>query len=92
MTVHERAALGRGTPGVVFSHPQTDPVQPARERKTREGTSAMTLDLYEPVPTHRPPPALLEEQGNLQVRVERLLKRLRPKVPYQYLVKWYTYP
>ena len=34
MTVHERVALGRGSLGVVSSHPQTDPVLSAREQKT----------------------------------------------------------
>ena len=63
----------------------------ARELKTLGFTSPVTPSLHEPVPTHRPPPALLYKQGNLQFHVERLLKRLRHKGHYQYLVKWREY-
>ena len=59
---------------------QTDPVPSARAKKTFGVASPLTPSLHEPVPTHRPPPALLDEQGNLQFHVERLLKRRRPKV------------
>ena len=80
MTVHERVALGRGSLGVVSSHPQTDPVQSARERKTRAVTPPLTPRLHAPGPTHRPPRALLNEQGNLQLYVENLLNRRRHNV------------
>jgi hypothetical protein len=43
-------------------------------------------------PVHRPPPTLLDEQGNRQFHVERLLQRRRRKGQYQYLVKWRGYP
>ena len=43
-------------------------------------------------PTHRPPPAFLEEQGNPQFYVERLLKQSHRHAQYQYLVKCRGYP
>ena len=86
MTVNERVVLGQGSPGVASFQSQTFPLQPARERKTRGVASPLTPSLHEPVPTHRPPGALLDEQGNLQFHVERILKRRRHKGQYQYLV------
>ena len=41
---------------------------------------------------YRPPPTLLDEQGNRHFHVERLLKRRRRQGQYQYLVKWRGYP
>ena len=79
MTVHERVALGRGSPGVVSSHPQTDPVLSAREQKTLGVTLPMTPSLHDFVLTHRPTPTLLYEHGNLKFHVEGLLKRRRQK-------------
>ena len=92
MTVYERVALGPGSLKVASSQSQTDPVPSAREKKTLGVASPLTPSLHEPVPTHRPPPALLDEKGNLQFHVERLLKRRRHKGQYQYLVKWRGYP
>ena len=80
MTVHERVVLGQVSPGVSFSQSQTDPVQSAREQNTLGVASPLTVSLHEHVPTHRPPLMLLDEQGNLQFHVERLLKRRRHKV------------
>ncbi|CAI5714511.1 unnamed protein product [Hyaloperonospora brassicae] len=45
-----------------------------------------------PPSVYRPPPTLLDEQGNRQFHVERLLKRRRRQGQYQYLVKWRGYP
>ena len=45
-----------------------------------------------PPPVHRPPPTLLDEQGNRQFHVEKLLKRRRRHGHDQYLVKWRGYP
>ena len=45
-----------------------------------------------PPPVHRPPPTLLDEHGNRQFHVEKLLKRRRRHGQYQYLVKWRGYP
>ena len=92
MTVNERVVLGQGSPGVVSSQLQTDPVPSAREQKTLGVVSPPTTSLHESVPTHRPPPALLDKQGSLHFHVERLLKRLRHKGQYQYLVKCCGYP
>ena len=93
MTVYEGVVLGQGSPEVASSQSQTDPVPSAVERKTLRVASPLTPSLHEPVPTHRPPPELLDEQGNLQqFHVERLLKRRRHKGQYQYLVKWRGYP
>ena len=91
MTVHERVVLGQGSPEVASSQSQTDPVLSAREQKTLGVASTLTPSLYEPVSIHRPPPALLAEQGNLQFHVERLLKRRLNKGQYRYLVKWGGY-
>jgi hypothetical protein len=41
---------------------------------------------------HRPPAALLDEQGDLHYHVERLLARRRCQGQNQYLVKWRGYP
>ena len=40
----------------------------------------------------RPPPTLLDEQGNQQFHVEKILQRRRRSGQYQYLVKWRGYP
>ena len=80
MTVHERVVLGQVSPEVSSSQSQTDLVPSAREQKTIGVFSPLTPRLHEPVPTHRPPPELLDEQGNLQqFHVERLLKQRRHK-------------
>ena len=87
MTVHKRIALGRGSRGVVLSQSQTDPVQSARDQKTSEVAPPLTPSLHAPGPTQRPPPALFDEQEDLQFHVEKILKRRRHKGQYQYLVK-----
>ena len=92
MTFHKRVVLGRGSPGVISYQSHTDPVQSARERKTREVASPLTPSLHEPVPTQRPPPASLDEQGNLQFHVKKLLNRRHHKGQCRYLVKWRGYP
>ena len=43
-------------------------------------------------PIHRPPPVLLDEQGNVQFHVEKLLQKRRRHGQNQYLVKWRGYP
>ena len=43
-------------------------------------------------PINRPPPVLLDEQGNQQFHVEKLLQRRRRDGQYQYLVKWRGHP
>eukprot|EP00644_Phytophthora_capsici_P010100 jgi/Phyca11/120521/e_gw1.41.347.1 len=40
----------------------------------------------------RPPPALLDEHGDLHYHVERLMARRRRQGHNQYLVKWRGYP
>ena len=91
MTVHERVALGRGSPGFVSSQSQTDPVPSARERKILGVASPLTPSFMS-LCRHSDPPALLDEQGNLQLHVENLLKRRRHKCQYQYLMNWRGYP
>ena len=60
--------------------------------KSHEDCSPPELSSHGPQPTHRPPPALLDKQGNLQFHVEKILQRRRRHGQYQYLVKWRGYP
>ncbi|CAI5730846.1 unnamed protein product [Peronospora farinosa] len=56
------------------------------------GTAPLEEARHEHVPIHRPPPALLDAQGNLQFHVERQLQKRRRHGQNQYLVKWRGYP
>ena len=62
------------------------------EPKSHGDTSLREPAQRELSPIHRPPPALLDEQGNLQFHVEKLLRKRRHHGQYQYLVKWRGYP
>ena len=42
-------------------------------------------------PIHRPPPVLVDEQGNVQFHVERILQKRRYHDQLQYLMKWRGY-
>ena len=43
-------------------------------------------------PIHRPPPVLIDEQGNVRFHVERILQERRRHGHNQYLVQWRGYP
>ena len=93
MTVHERGVSVQGSTEVASSQSQTVCGCSMLVRKRlAKVASPLAPSLHEPVPPHGPPPPLLDEQWNLQFYVERLLKRIRHKNQYQYLVKWRGYP
>ncbi|CCI50318.1 unnamed protein product [Albugo candida] len=60
--------------------------------KSREDTSLREPDSSGHPPIQRPPPALLDKQGNLHFHVEKVLARRRRHGQNQYLTKWRGYP
>ena len=98
----QAAASGSGgqvVPPSVFDPSQTSTSELVARRasagsdpKSLEGCSPPEPEPHGLQLTHRPPPALLDEQGNFQFHVEKILQRRRRHGQYQYLVKWRGYP
>ena len=71
---------------------QTGHVQPVGAPPSHGDLPPRPLAPRERPWSHRPPPALLDEQGNLQFHVEKVLQRRRRQGQNQYLVQWQGYP
>nr|CAI72334.1 hypothetical protein PI49.0420 [Phytophthora infestans] len=64
-----------------------------RRRRTDADAVPASADSPRESPAEaRPPPALLDEHGDLHFHVERLVARRRRQGRTQYLVKWRSYP
>ena len=61
-------------------------LRPRGDRLLRDAAPQIRPSVY------RPPPTLLDEQGNRRFHVERLLKQWRRQGQYQNMVKWRGYP
>ncbi|GMF30288.1 unnamed protein product [Phytophthora fragariaefolia] len=70
--------------------------RPGRElgahANSERAQSPRTTSPEDSAATWRPPPALLDEQGNRHYHVEHILARRRCRWQNQYLVKWRGYP
>ena len=101
-TVFQAASSGSGHPiapqvGVGAVPSSADLSAPLQARSESDPASHGHSSIREPSPRelasiHRPPPVLLDEQGNILFHVKRLLQDRCRHGENQYLVKWRWYP